>query len=222
MYLASKTFENGGDEVLNITKLKEAEERFLMQYPGGFSDPVMLEIAKKHKAEKMNKLAQDSFSVDQFESPNKIVDSMSKIVSQSSMVSIFEKPKFRDLIKSISDNEKEVLSHGLKEFLHGDQWFGFKLMSGLLNEYKLAKWTLLTACPVYYNPSVEVFIKPTTAKGVIEYFELEGLKYSPKPTFEFYSAYREQINRMKHEVSAVLQVNNAAFCGFLMMSIEDR
>ncbi|WP_291299900.1 hypothetical protein [Desulfosporosinus sp. BICA1-9] len=103
---------------MNITKLKEAEERFFMRYPGGFSNPLMLEIAKKHKVEKMNKLAQDSFAIEQFESPSKIVDSMSKIVSRSSMVSLFEKPKFRDLVKAMSDNEKERLSHGLKEFLH--------------------------------------------------------------------------------------------------------
>jgi hypothetical protein len=56
---------------------------------------------------------------------------------------------------------------------------------------------------------------------VIEYFELTGLKYNAKPTFEFYRAYREQILRMKQEVDASLQVDNAAFCGFLMMSIED-
>lgn len=220
MHPSPKAYQNGGDEILNRTKLKEAEERFLMRYPGGFSDPLMLEIAKKHKVEKMNKLAQDSFAIEQFESPNKIVDSMSKIVSQSSMVSIFEKPKFRDLVKMFSDDEKERLSHGLKEFLHGDQEFGFTLMSGLLKEYKLAKWPLLTVYPVYYRPSVEVFIKPTTAKGVIEYFELEGLKYSPNPTFGFYRAYREQINQMKEEVAASLQFDNAAFCGFLMMSIE--
>jgi hypothetical protein len=205
---------------MNRSKLKEAEKRFFMRYPGGFSDPLMLEIAKKHKAEKMNKLAQDSFAIEQFESPDKIAGSMSKIVSQSSMVSIFEKPKFRDLVKAISDNEKERLSLGLKEFLHGDQEFGFKLMSGLLKEYKLAKWPLLTVCPIYYRPGEEVFIKPTTAKGVIEYFELEGLKYSPNPTFEFYRAYREQINQIKKEVDASLRVDNAAFCGFLMMSIE--
>ncbi|HNU79482.1 MAG TPA: hypothetical protein PKG58_01920 [Bacillota bacterium] len=94
------------------------------------------------------------------------------------------------------------------------------LMCDLLNEYKLAKWTLLTACPVYYRPGVEVFIKPTTVKGVIEYFELEGLKYSPKPTFEFYKAYRKRINQIKKEVDASLQVDNGAFCGFLMMSLE--
>lgn len=206
---------------MNLSKLKKAEERFFIRYPGGFSNPEMLEIAKKHKVEKMNKLAQESFSIEQFDHSGNIVEAIGKIVNQSSLVSIFEKPKFKDLIKTFNDNEKERLSCGLKEFLHGDQEFGFKLMSDLLMEYKLAKWPLLTVCPVYFRPSVEVFIKPTTAKGVIAYFELEGLKYSPKPTFEFYRAYKEQINFMKKELSASLQYDNAAFCGFLMMSIED-
>lgn len=204
---------------MNITKLKEAEEKFLKQYPGGFSNPRMLEIAKKHKLEKMNKLAQESFTIGQFESPVKIVDSMCKIVSQSSMVSVFEKPKFRDFANALSIDEKERLSIGLKEFLHYDQEAGFKLMCGLLSEYKLAKWPLLTVCPVYFNPGVEVFIKPTTVKGVIAYFELEGLKYSPRPSFEFYRAYRERINEMKAKLGSSFQHDNGAFCGFLMMSI---
>jgi hypothetical protein len=205
---------------LNSKKLKEAEERFLLRYPGGFSNPSMLEIAKKHKVEKMNKMAQDSFAIENFDNTDRIIDSMTKVISQSSMVSVFEKPRFRDLVKAISDDERVRLSHGLKEFLHGDQEGGFKLMTGLLSEYKLAKWPLLTVCPIYYRPGVEVFIKPTTVKGVIEYFELDGLKYSPKPTFEFYRDYREQINLIKKEVDASLQVDNAAFCGFLMMSLE--
>jgi len=204
---------------MNRIKLKEAEARFFVDYPGGFSNPLMLEIAKKHKVEKMNKLAQESLAIEQFESPGRIVESMAKIVSQSSLVSIFEKPKFRDLTKAMNTNEKERLSYGLREFLHGNQGFGFELMCELLNEYKLAKWTLLTICPVYYRPTVEVYIKPTTTKGIIEHFELEGLKYSPKPTFEFYRAYREQINQMKAEAEASLQGDNAAFCGFLMMSL---
>jgi len=206
---------------MNSKKLKEAEERFLMQYPGGFNNPMMLEIAKKHKVKKMSIFAQDSFTIEQFESPSGIIDSMNKIVSQSSLVSIFEKPKFRDLVKTMNENEKERLSNGLKEFLHGDQKFGFELMTNLLNEYRLSKWPLLTVYPIYYRPGVEVFVKPTTAKWIIENFELEGLKYSPKPTFEFYKAYREQINQMKKEVDASMQVDNAAFCGFIMLSMEN-
>lgn len=205
---------------MNKAKLKEAEERFMMRYPGGFSNPQMLELTKKHKIEKMKKMAQDSFALEQFEDAAGIVDSMGKVVGQSSLVSIFEKPRFRDLVRVMNDSEKEHLAHGLKEFLHGDQVFGFRLMTGLLHEYKLAKWPLLTVCPIYYRPSTEVFIKPTTAKGIIEYFELTGLKYNSNPTFEFYQAYRERIMQMKQEVHVSLQVDNAAFCGFLMMAMD--
>ena len=98
--------------------------------------------------------------------------------------------------------------------------FGFELMRDLLNEYKLAKWTLLTICPVYFRPNLEVFIQPTTTKKIIAHYQLEGLKYSPKATFEFYQVYREQINQMKTEVEISLQGGNAAFSGFLMMSLH--
>lgn len=206
---------------MNGIKLKEAEERFFMRYPGGFSDPRMIEIVKKHKIEKMRKLAQDSFSFEQFERPGNIVESMLKVVSRSSMISVFEKPKFKDLVNFLNDDEKERLSTGLREFLHGNQEFGFMLMSELLSEYKLGKWSLMTICQVYFNPGVEVFIKPTTTKGIIQYFELEGLKYDPKPTYKFYEAYREQINSMKRAVNVTLQDDNAAFCGFLMMAMEN-
>lgn len=205
---------------MNQTKLKEAEEKFIMRFPGGFSNPQMIELSKKHKVEKMKKTAQDSFMIEQFDFTDNIIESMGKIVSQSSLISVFEKPKFRDLMKVLSENEKKHLAHGLKEFLHGDQTFGFGLMTGLLQEYKLAKWPLLTVYPIYYRPSVEVFIKPTTAKGIIEYFELTGIKYNSKPTFEFYKAFREQILQMKQKVHSSLQVDNAAFCGFLMMTLE--
>jgi len=58
---------------MNRTKLKEAEARFFRNYPGGFSNPLMLEIAKKHKVEKMNKLAQESLAIEQFENPIKML-----------------------------------------------------------------------------------------------------------------------------------------------------
>lgn len=206
---------------MNREKLKEAAARFVERYPGGFSNPQMLEIVKKHKVEKMKKMAKDSFAIEQFDCGVKIVEAMLKIASQSSLVSVFEKPRFRDVVQSMNDNEKEHLSQGLKEFLHGDQAVGFGMMTGLLQEYKIAKWPLITVYPIYYRPSIEVFIKPTTAKGVIEYFELTGLKYNARPTFEFYQAYRDQILLMKQDVDESLRVDNAAFCGFLMMSIEE-
>lgn len=38
---------------MNIDKLKTAEQIFLSRHPDGFQEPEMLEIAKKHKIEKM-------------------------------------------------------------------------------------------------------------------------------------------------------------------------
>jgi hypothetical protein len=207
---------------VNKVKLKEAEKNFIIRFPGGFSHPEMLALTKKHKVEKMKKLAQDSFAIGQFENTHNIVEAMGKIVAQSSLISVFEKPKLRDFVKVLSDGEKEHLAHGLKEFLHGDQALGFSMMTGLLSEYKLAKWPLLTIYSIYYWPNEEVFIKPTTAKGIIEHFELTGLKYNSTPTYEFYKFYREQILLMKQAVHPSLQVDNAAFCGFLMMALDDR
>ena len=205
---------------MNKEKLKAAEAKFLERYPGGFSHPEMLEIVKKHKVEKMINLARASFAVDQFGDAGQIADAMIKVVSQSSLVSVFEKPKFRDAVRSMNDAEKTHLSRGLKEFLHGDQPVGFSLLTGLLQEYKIAKWPVLTVFPIYYRPADEVFVKPTTAKGIIAHFELSGLRYSAQPTFAFYQAYRQQILLMKQEVREILRVDNAAFCGFLMMALE--
>jgi hypothetical protein len=134
---------------------------------------------------------------------------------------VFEKPKFRDLLRSLSFKERAELAEGLKNSLHGDQMKGFGQMISVLGQYKLAKWTLLTVCLVYFRPETEVFIKPTTVKNVISYFELEDLKYSPKASYDFYDAYRKEINKMKSLVDERLQVDNAAFSGFLMMSLEE-
>lgn len=205
---------------MNKEKLKAAEAKFIGRYPGGFTHPEMLEIIKKHKVEKMKKLAQDSFAIGQFTNASQIAEAMIKVVSQSSLVSVFEKPKFRDAVRSMNDAEKTHLSQGLKEFLHGNQSAGFSMLTGLLQEYKIAKWPVLTVFPIYYRPADEVFVKPTTAKGIIAYFELTGFKYSAQPNFAFYEAYRQQILLMKQEVSEMLRVDNAAFCGFLMMVLE--
>ena len=105
------------------------------------------------------------------------------------------------------------------DFIHVDQRRGFESLVDLLALEKIAKWSLLTIIPAYYAPSKEVFIKPTTAKGVIQYFEVEDLVYKPTATWEFYSGYRDLINEAKTKVNTSLSPTNAAFTGFLMMSL---
>lgn len=204
---------------MNIAKLKEAEREFLENYPGGFTHPVMVDLAKKHKPGKMTALAQEAFAKHNFDSSAGIVEKMVKVVSGSSMVSLFEKPKFRDFARALTPPGKEKLATALYDFLHGDQEAGFEALADVLRNGKLAKWSLVTVCPAYYRPDTEVFIKPTTVKDVIRYFELEGLQYKPSPTYAFYKQYRTAINKMKRHVDKSLSPDNGHFSGFLMMAM---
>jgi hypothetical protein len=210
---------NGGKNV-NIDRLKESEKKFFTEFPGGFSDPKMAVIAKRHRSDKMQRMAQESFAADCFEDPPKVVDAMARIVGASSMISRFEIPQFKELFRMLSGSEKEHLALGLKEFLHGAQPLGFAMMCDIFSAYGLCRWPLVTLCPEYYNPAVEVFIRPATVKGIIAYFELSGLQYTPKPNYAFYEEYKRQINSMKILVDESLRDNNAGFCGFLRFCVR--
>ena len=204
---------------MNIQRLKQVESEFLSQYPQGFNSPEMKEIVKKHKPDKMFKLAQESFEEYKFDNPEFIISKMIELVSKSSMVSLFEKPKYRDYIKSLSYEGKEAYSDFLKEFLHGNEKLGFNGMVEILDQIKLAKWTLVSVFGAYYRPTKEVFVKPTTTKNIINYLELDDLVYRPRPSYDFYKTYRAYINKMKKQVDKSLSPSNAAFTGFLMFSM---
>lgn len=204
---------------MNLEKLKAAERIFSERFPGGFAHPEMVAISKKHKMDKMIEFTQASFAKKNFPDTMDILDNWIKLVSRSSMVSIFEKPKFKDFVNSLTPKEKNLLVAGLKSQLHGSEQKGFETILDLMKMAKLAKWSLISICPVYFKPQDAVFVKPTTAKGVVAYFELEGLVYRPQPSWEFYEAYRSAINTMKTKVDPSLAPNSAAFSGFLMMSL---
>lgn len=207
--------------MLDKKTLKKLEGDFLLQYPKGFNDPEMLVIAKKHKMEKMVELCQASFSQEACSNVHVAAENMIKVVSRSSMVSLFEKPKFRDFVRSLNEDEKSFLVGALSQLLHGDQQGGFEAMVDLLKTQKLAKWSLVTIIPAYYAPNDEVFVKPTTAKNVLKYFAISDPVYKPAPTWDFYQKYRQLINEGKTKVSKNLSPSNAAFSGFLMMTAKE-
>lgn len=136
------------------------------------------------------------------------------------MVSIFEKAKFRDGLRQLPTDKKEELVDALKELLHGDEEKGFNALVDFLSIYKLAKWPLITIFRCYYYPDTDLLFKPTTVKNVIKKYELDNLIYRPMPSYEFFIGYRDTINSMKQLVSPQLSPNNAAFSGFLMMTME--
>jgi hypothetical protein len=205
---------------MNLARLKQAEEDFLAQYPGGFDHPEIAALARKHKIDKMVTLAQEGFARENFRSPALIVENMAKVVSRSSMVSVFEKPKFRDFVHALAMEQKQVVAKGLQEVLYGAEAQGFDLLLAAFQGGQVAKWPLMTVCQTYFRPDVEVMVKPSTVKGVIEHFQLENLHYKPMPSWSFYAGYRDAINDMKRLVDPSLSPSNAAFSGFLMLSME--
>ena len=125
------------------------------------------------------------------------------------------------LLALISGDLHPVADRG-EARLFGEEFKGFEKILKILKTGKLAKWSLLTIGPAYFRPELEVFVKPTTAKGIIKFFEITSLCYNPTPTWSFYDEYRNIINEMKSKVDTRLSPSNAAFCGFLMMTIKSQ
>jgi hypothetical protein len=78
----------------------------------------------------------------------------------------------------------------------------------------------MTVCQSYFHPHRDVLVKPTTVKGIIEYFELKHLQYRPTPSWAFYDAYRSTIYEMKSKVQPSLSPSNTAFSWFLLLSFH--
>ena len=205
---------------MNLQKLKLAEASFLARFPGGFADPGLADIRKKHNVDKLSEFAQANLTRSHFNRPEHIAETLVKIISRSSMVSRFEKPRFRDFIGSLNSTEREHLAFAFEKRLYGRaRRTGFEEILGMLSHHKIAKWPLVSAVPYYFAPTRDAFVKPTTAKGIIKYLEVGDLHYQSMPSWEFYSGYLKLLGRVKQEVNPSLSSNYAAISGFLMVSM---
>ncbi len=205
---------------MNLKKLKQAEASFLARYPDGFADPGLETVRKKHNVGKLTEFAQANLTRNHFNRPEHICDTLVKVISRSSMVSMFEKPRFRDFIKSLNSGEKEYLAMAFEKRIYGRaKRAGFEEIQSMLAPYKIAKWPVISAVPYYFAPEKEAFVKPTTAKGIIQFLEVEDLQYKPTPSWAFYQGYLKLLKQVKAESHPALSANYAAISGFLMMSL---
>ena len=205
---------------MNLKKLKQAELEFLARYPGGFADPALAPIRKKHNVDQLTAFAQANLGPGACHRPEHVADTLVRIIARSSMVSRFEKPRFRDFIGSLNSREKQHLALAVDKRLHGrSKRDGFDEIVGMLAHYKIAKWSIVSVVPFYFAPKREAFVKPTTAKGILAYLEIEDLQYRPLPSWEFYSGYRRLLQRIKREVDPSLAPNYAALTGFMMSAM---
>ncbi|WP_321467803.1 hypothetical protein [Halarcobacter sp.] len=204
----------------NIEKLKDLEAEFLESYPKGFNDEEILKIIKRFKSEKFEEEVRTLFEKNNFSNPDIICNNFLKIISKSPLISLFEKPKLRDAINQMGMYEKDMLSISIYDFLYGSKKNAIETMVEILSKYRLAKWTIITLIPYYFYRKKEYFIKPTTTKNILKYFEVENIIYKPTPTYEFYKEYKKFLNSLKKEASKTLTKDNAGFTGFLKMSLE--
>jgi len=205
---------------MNLKKLKDIEENLFEMYPKGFDDAYFAPMLKRQFVAKLSVFTQECFAKENFANPQKIVENMTKVVSRSSMVSLFEKPRFRDAMLAMSNERKDMQSIGLEEMLHGSYKKGFNIILDVLTEEKLAKWSLISVIPYYYAPKKHIFIKPTTTKDILNYFDIEEIVYKPRPSYVFYAEYKKILTQFKKEVNKKLSNDNAKFTGFLMMGME--
>lgn len=205
---------------MNINKLKILESKFFAIYPGGFENEVLRKISKKHNFVKISDYVKEVCSKESLKKGVEAIDGIMKVVSKSSMVSVFEKMRFRDLVKEFDLTEKALVVGAVYDLLHGDEEEGFTDLYNLLAPYKLAKWPILTVFRAYYYSSTDLLIKPTTVKKILKYLEITDIEYSPKASYSFYDKYRSHINHLKLKVDSRLSPSNAAFSGFMMISID--
>lgn len=205
---------------MNNNKLKVLESKFFAIYPGGFDDEELKKMTKKHNFAKVSKFVKEVCSEESLKRGIYAIDDIMRVVSKSSMVSVFEKMRFRDLVREFDVTEKVLVVQAVRELVHGDEEEGFNQLYNLLSPYKLAKWPILTVFRAYCYPEYDVLVKPTTVKKIIKYLELEDVVYSPKASYEFYQKYREHINFLKTKVDSKLSPHNPAFSGFMMITID--
>lgn len=204
---------------MNMEKFKRQQELFLLHYPGGSEHPVMKQLTKKHHIEKFMKLCEDQLRLEDFENPEAVFQVIVKIVTGSTLVSVFEKTAFKKMANAYSDLEKATLVNHYKNLLHGNQQEGFEAIVEMLGRYGNAKWPIITCVLYYSNPYGELVVKPTTAKQAIAYFEADDLFYVTKPDYSFYTAYRDWVIALRDQAEPELMTDNGAFCGFLMFAV---
>jgi len=205
---------------MNIEKLKDLEAEFFEEYPKAFEDERLLKLMKKFNPSKLEELSKQYFHKDNFSQPEIVCENFIKIVSKSVVVSFYDKMKLKDAIKDMGMYQKDMFSIALYDLLHGNKKDGYDSFVEILSEYSLAKWTLVSLVPYYMNRKKEYFIKPTTAKNIINYLELKGLKYKPKPSFEFYKGFKKALDEIKKNVPKNLSEENICLTAFLRLAID--
>ena len=102
---------------MNRERLRQAEASFLQIYPRGFADPAIQPLRKKHNVDRLVRFSRDNLTRVHCSRPEALSSALLKVVSRSSLVSRFEKPRFKEFLASLGSDDKVALAFAVEQRL---------------------------------------------------------------------------------------------------------
>ncbi len=192
------------------------DEEFLLRAPEKFNDPLWKQAIKIFETpKKISDLYQADLSIKrleeliEWEEYGAIALSIQKLISNSNVISRFEKVAFTNFI-----NEKDThqpLAIAMYDFLYYFDENAFTNMVNVLGMYKhdkdmnVLKWPIITLFNSYRDPDNFILIKPNTVKSISKAFSI-NFSYTPNPNYntylnvlDFVKKYRDSSSLCKNE-----------------------
>lgn len=208
--------------------IKFIEQSFLRQFPNGLQDDEFKMLGKKHQSsDRIIKMFKESITIKNLTTRNESIQeetmkSIIKAISQSTLISTFEKVAFKNYIKDTKIHKPfmEALANMLHD-CNEDTMNAFVHVCSLKkNETNanIAKWPIVTFFLAYFDPQNEIFIKPTTIKQVAYIMNVD-IEYQALPNFNTYKKARNMILDFKQQSSLVHDENNIMVQAIMYTSI---
>ncbi|MCL2567536.1 MAG: hypothetical protein FWE18_05540 [Alphaproteobacteria bacterium] len=221
--------------------VKQVEHKFLILFPNGFIDENWLKLSKKHSSLKIDSLFQTVLNKEHMaevvnllkggsslpkSSLAEIIDAVIKAVNYSTTISMFEKFALRNYLTSPSIHQEFI--DVLYKFMYVDYQKYFADFSHVLSKTKnsiensnCAKWSIISFFLAFSNKNQHVFLKPTTAKRISAFFNMD-IAYQSYPNLETYEKFRDIIFKFKENSvlakdKELITAQAVIFCALSMM-----
>jgi len=205
------------------------DDLFLLRFPGGLDDEEFNELGKKHRSSDKildtikNDVDLNSFILEDDYHINKNIETITKLVTKSSMISVFEKVTFK---KYIADKKiQATFLKALYEMLTNLNENTMSEFVGVLNlknaelNKRVATWPLVTFFLVYFNDNNEIFIKPSTIKKLGKLLEYD-IKYESIPNYMTYTNIKKMIMDYKKQSILVKNESNLMVQAIMYCALE--
>jgi hypothetical protein len=211
-------------EVSFKDKVVAIETIFQMSYPDRFDNPEWQKSTKKYDMNKISTIINTDFSKENLklaieeERFDETASYFLKILKRSPMINVFEKVAMDNFLNTADTRKDFVIA--LNNYLHNFNAKSFEAMVSLLESRKLepnsnaAKWPIMTFMKAYQFPEKFYVVKPTTAKKMANFFQIE-INYTPRPTYKTYKILNKMVLDVKKETrikaNSLMQVQGMIF-----------